>query len=99
MDVSRQKKATVPVIPLIKRTQVEFPLSDCPVEIIIGQRRIAPRINRAKAICTIPMDGDINFIKMSVTAKKKADSIISVNPFSKNKLFIFVPLLFSIIGL
>ena len=99
MDLRRQKKATVPVRPLIKRTRVEFPLRDCPVEIIIGQRRIAPRINRTKAIWTIPMDGDMNFIKMSVTAKKKADSVISINPFFKNKIFISVPLMFSVIEL
>jgi len=70
-------------------------LSDCPVEIIIGQRRIAPRINRTKAIWTIPMDGDMNFIKMSVTAKKRADNIISMNPFLKSSLIILVNSMFN----
>jgi len=76
MDARRQKKAAVPVSPLIKRTRVDFPLKDCPVEIIMGQSSSAPILNLKKAICTIPIDGDINFIKISVTAKKKADSII-----------------------
>jgi hypothetical protein len=53
MDLSKQKKDTVPKIPLRRRIRMSFPLGDIFIEERMGQRMIPPSRKRMKAISVV----------------------------------------------
>ena len=68
IDLTRQKKANVPVNPRNNRYRVELPLRDSCPRASKGKRISPPSTNRKNAIGTEPIDGEINLMQISPRA-------------------------------
>ena len=66
IDLTRQKKAMVPVSPLNSKTRVELPLRDSFPRAKKGKRISPPNKNRKNAIGTEPIEGEMNLMTTSL---------------------------------